>query len=103
MLRAAQFAARFDYELTRADGGGDARRGGARSRRFRPSGSATSSSSCWARASPSVGIEILRTTGVLAHLWPELLEGVGVDQNEWHAYDVYRHNLATLDAAPPGD
>ena len=42
-------------------------------------------------------------TGVLAHLWPELLEGVGVDQNEWHAYDVYRHNLATLDAAPPGD
>ena len=40
---------------------------------------------------------------MLAQLWPELLEGIGVDQNEWHAYDVYRHNLATLDAAPPGD
>jgi putative nucleotidyltransferase with HDIG domain len=52
---------------------------------------------------PSVGIEILRTTGVLAQLWPEVVEGVGVDQNEWHAYDVYRHNLETADAAPPGD
>ncbi len=55
------------------------------------------------REAPSVGLEILRETGVLAQLWPELLEGVGVDQNEWHAYDVYRHNLATLDASPPGD
>jgi tRNA nucleotidyltransferase (CCA-adding enzyme) len=52
---------------------------------------------------PSVGLEILRATGVLAHVWPELLEGIEVDQNEWHAYDVYRHNLATLDAAPAGD
>ncbi len=52
---------------------------------------------------PSTGLEILRETGVLAHLWPELLEGIGVDQNEWHAYDVYRHALATLDAAPAGD
>jgi len=56
-----------------------------------------------AAPAPSVGLEILRTTGVLAALWPELLEGVGVDQNDWHAYDVYRHNLATVDAAPPGD
>jgi len=52
---------------------------------------------------PSIGIEILREAGVLAHLWPELLEGIEVDQNDWHAYDVYRHNLATLDAAPAGD
>jgi putative nucleotidyltransferase with HDIG domain len=52
---------------------------------------------------PSVGIELLRTTGVLTHLWPELLEGVGVEQNQWHAYDVYRHALATMDAAPAGD
>ena len=40
---------------------------------------------------------------MLAQVWPELAEGIGVDQNEWHAYDVYRHNLATLDAAPAGD
>ncbi len=54
-------------------------------------------------AAPSTGLELLRETGVLVHLWPELLEGVGVDQNEWHAYDVYRHALVTLDATPPGD
>jgi putative nucleotidyltransferase with HDIG domain len=40
---------------------------------------------------------------VLAQFWPELLEGVGVEQNEWHAYDVWQHNLATLDAIPAGD
>ena len=51
---------------------------------------------------PSIGLEILRTTGVLVELWPEVAEGVGVDQNEWHAYDVYRHNLETADAAPAG-
>jgi putative nucleotidyltransferase with HDIG domain len=52
---------------------------------------------------PSIGIEILRTTGVLVELWPEIAEGLGVDQNEWHAYDVYRHNLETADATPAGD
>jgi putative nucleotidyltransferase with HDIG domain len=36
-------------------------------------------------------------------LWPEVVEGLGVDQNEWHAYDVYRHNLETADAAPASD
>ncbi len=52
---------------------------------------------------PSVGLELMRETGLLAEIWPELVEGVGVEQNEWHAYDVYRHNLETADAAPPGD
>jgi tRNA nucleotidyltransferase (CCA-adding enzyme) len=52
---------------------------------------------------PSGGLELLRETDVLANLWPELIEGVGIDQNEWHAYDVYRHNLVTLDATPAGD
>jgi tRNA nucleotidyltransferase (CCA-adding enzyme) len=52
---------------------------------------------------PSTGFELLRETGVLAHLWPELLEGVGVEQNEWHAYDVWHHTMAAVDAVPPGD
>ena len=51
---------------------------------------------------PSMGFELLRQTGILQFVWPELIEGVGVDQNEWHAYDVYRHNLETLDSVPPG-
>src|SRR6202007_3062921 len=52
---------------------------------------------------PSEGLELLRFTGVLGHLWPELLEGVGVEQNEGHAYDVWNHNLATAHATRPGD
>jgi tRNA nucleotidyltransferase (CCA-adding enzyme) len=40
---------------------------------------------------------------LLVHIWPEVAEGVGVEQNAWHAYDVYHHNLATLDAAPLED
>jgi tRNA nucleotidyltransferase (CCA-adding enzyme) len=103
MLRAAQFAARFDFSVS----------AGALA-------AMTESAPLVATVSPervhdelekllaqsvrpSVGLELLRTTGVLAHVWPEILEGVDVDQNEWHAYDVYRHSLATLDAAPPGD
>lgn len=103
MLRAAQFAARFDFALS-----------------DEALAAMTGSAGLVATVSaervhdelvklleqapqPSLGLEILRTTGVLAHVWPEILEGVDVDQNEWHAYDVYRHSLATLDAAPPGD
>jgi tRNA nucleotidyltransferase (CCA-adding enzyme) len=50
----------------------------------------------------SVGIELMRRTGILAIVIPELLEGVGVEQNRFHAYDIYEHTLRTLDAAPAG-
>lgn len=103
LLRAAQFAARFDYELS----------AGARSamtaaaklvRTVSPERVCDELLKLFGTAGrPSVGLEILRTTGVLIELWPEIAEGIGVDQNEWHAYDVYRHNLETADAVPPGD
>ena len=102
MLRAAQFAARFGYALTD--------RTAAAMRDAAPLAASVSAervgeeiAKLMQAGAPSIGIEILRETGVLARVWPELLEGLDVDQNDWHAYDVYRHNLATLDAAPPGD
>jgi len=49
---------------------------------------------------PSRGIELLRRTGLLTIVLPELLESVGVSQNRFHAYDVYEHSLRALDAAP---
>ena len=49
---------------------------------------------------PSVGLEILRESGLLARWLPELQRCVGVVQNRWHAYDVYWHSLHTCDAAP---
>jgi len=49
---------------------------------------------------PRYGIELLRRTGLLAQVIPELLEGLGMRQNRWHRYDVYHHVLRSLDAAP---
>jgi tRNA nucleotidyltransferase (CCA-adding enzyme) len=47
---------------------------------------------------PSVGLELMRTTGLLAATIPELLEGVGMHQNRFHAHDVWHHTLAAVDA-----
>ena len=103
MLRAAQFAARFRYQTTVSTR--------AAMRRAAPLVASVSAERVAEEftklfllsAHPSIGLELLRETGVLAAIWPELLEGVGVEQNEFHAFDVYRHALETLDAAAPGD
>ena len=47
---------------------------------------------------PSRAFDVMRETGILAVSCPELLEGVGVSQNKWHAYDVWRHGMECLDA-----
>jgi putative nucleotidyltransferase with HDIG domain len=103
MLRAAQFAARFDYAVTP-----QLREGMSVAAPLVASVSAErvqdEITKLLARARrPSIGLELLRETGVLQHLWPELVEGFGVEQNEWHAYDVWRHLLESVDAAPLGD
>lgn len=103
MLRAAQFAARFEYRPTprtlaaMKEAAGLA--GSISGERV-----ADELTKLLVRARrPSIGFEILRSTGVLNVIAPELTEGVGVEQNEWHAYDVWRHAMATVDAAPRGD
>ena len=103
MLRAAQFAARFGYELTPQTV--DAMRAAAPLvKTVSPERIHDELMKLFERApKPSIGFRLLQETGVLQHFWPELLEGVGVEQNEWHAYDVWRHNLETMDATPPGD
>jgi tRNA nucleotidyltransferase (CCA-adding enzyme) len=45
------------------------------------------------------GIELLRETGLLQFVVPEILEGYKVGQNKHHIYDVYEHNLRSLDFA----
>jgi tRNA nucleotidyltransferase (CCA-adding enzyme) len=47
---------------------------------------------------PSRAFELMRDTGMLAITCPELLEGVGMAQNKWHAFDVWRHGMACMDA-----
>jgi putative nucleotidyltransferase with HDIG domain len=50
---------------------------------------------------PSIGLELLRSVGALEFVMPELLEGVGVEQNEFHRYTVYEHALAACDESLP--
>lgn len=53
---------------------------------------------------PSVGLELMRRSGLLEMFLPELIEGFGVEQPpEYHKYDVYWHNLYACDAAPQAD
>jgi putative nucleotidyltransferase with HDIG domain len=47
---------------------------------------------------PSIGLDLMRSTGLLGEVIPELLEGVGFQQNRWHTHDVWNHTLAAVDA-----
>lgn len=48
---------------------------------------------------PSIGIDLMRETGLLGIFMPELLEGIGVEQKYYHANDVYTHAIKTCDVA----
>ncbi len=55
---------------------------------------------------PSYGILLLKEAGLLQHILPELLEGVGVSQGRpgrHHTADVFTHNLLSLKYAPTTD
>ena len=45
---------------------------------------------------PEKGIELLRETGLLKYIIPELEIGVGITQNRHHIYTVYEHCLLSL-------
>lgn len=48
---------------------------------------------------PSIAIELMRESGLLSIILPELMEGYGFAQNRFHKYDVYYHNIYSCDAA----
>ncbi|HLX26173.1 MAG TPA: HD domain-containing protein [Candidatus Cybelea sp.] len=102
MLRAAQFAARFEYAVTP-----EVRAAMVSAARLVRSISAERVRDelvkLLSASKSSIGFVLLQETGVLHELLPELAEGVGVEQNEWHAFDVWHHSLATVDAAAAGD
>ena len=49
---------------------------------------------------PSVGFSLMKDTGILRVVLPEILEGEGVTQGSFHCYDVFWHSLYACDAAP---
>ncbi len=48
---------------------------------------------------PMRGLVLMKETGLMDYVVPELLRGVGVTQNQAHMYDVWEHNLRTLQHA----
>lgn len=48
---------------------------------------------------PMEGIALMRKVGLLRHVVPDLERGIGVKQNQAHKYDVWEHNLRTLQHA----
>lgn len=47
---------------------------------------------------PSRAFDVMLRGGILGVTCPELVEGVGVEQNRYHAFDVFRHAMECLDA-----
>lgn len=48
---------------------------------------------------PSVGLRLLKDSGILNIFIPELLEGINVTQPEFHSDDVFEHSILTVDQA----
>ncbi|MFA6097286.1 MAG: HD domain-containing protein [Candidatus Paceibacterota bacterium] len=46
------------------------------------------------------GVELLRETGLLRYVVPELEAGIGVGQNRHHIYTIYEHSVLSLKHCP---
>ncbi len=47
-----------------------------------------------------IGMELLRTSGLLDQFLPEMLPMVGCLQGSWHLYDVWNHTLTAMENLP---
>ena len=52
---------------------------------------------------PELGLNLLKDTGLLVYILPELQEGVGVGQNKHHIYTVFDHCVKSLQFAAQYD
>ncbi len=52
---------------------------------------------------PSRGILLMQKSGLLKHIFPELLPTIGFIQNRWHKYELFTHSLKTMDFLPASD
>lgn len=48
---------------------------------------------------PMMALVLSHQLGILEYIAPELLKGIGVDQNQAHSYTVFEHNLRTMQHA----
>jgi tRNA nucleotidyltransferase (CCA-adding enzyme) len=48
---------------------------------------------------PMMALVLAQRLGLLEHIAPDLIRGIGVEQNQAHSYDVFEHNLRSLQHA----
>jgi putative nucleotidyltransferase with HDIG domain len=54
-------------------------------------------------AHPSIGLRLMQKSGLMKHIIPELEPAVGCEQpGGYHAYDVFEHTVRMVDACRPG-
>ena len=54
------------------------------------------------KVAPSDGLRMLVDIGAMQHIIPELLDGIGMNQNQkYHTHDVFEHIMHTVDNCPP--
>ena len=96
ILRGARFVATLGFDL---DEGTEAAFGGALEtfRKVSPERVREEWLKAMKANAPSRAFEVMRRTGILEVTYPELLEQVGCEQNQWHAYDVWNHTMRVLD------
>lgn len=101
MLRACQFAARFEYALERGTFE-SVKRHAALAATVSPERVQQELNKLLARAEqPSIGLWLMQRSGLLAVVLPELAAGAGIDQpGDFHRYDVFQHSIKTVDHVP---
>ncbi|MCH7878971.1 MAG: HD domain-containing protein [candidate division Zixibacteria bacterium] len=104
MLRGAQFAARFDL-IIEGDTWSAMRENAELVKTISAERIAEELNKLLTKARrPSAGFRIMRETGLLEHILPELMPSVGCDQpGGYHRWNVFEHTLRVLDAAPVTD
>lgn len=102
LLRAIQFAARFDLEVE-PETWRAMRRDAALVRTISPERIAEELNKLLTKANkPSSGFRMMRDTGLLEHVLPELIPSIDCDQpGGFHRWNVFEHTLRVIDAARP--
>ncbi|MGE4158206.1 MAG: CCA tRNA nucleotidyltransferase [Planctomycetota bacterium] len=103
LLRACQFAARFGFKVEAATLEG-MKRDAALVSHVSPERVLAEIMKLLKADKPSVGFNLMRDTGLLREVLPELQACVGVPQPpQFHAHPVYEHIMAVLDATDPAN
>ncbi len=98
LLRAVQFAARFNFEIeneTREE----MKKDSALIRNVSPERIIEEVRKLLMAEKPSVGFWIMRETDLLRHVFPDVQGMIGVPQPKKHGGDVFEHTLKVLDAS----